>query len=305
MTTYHLAAAWNWEHDAGFIRLLDAAFGEAGCSLLQVTAHNLPSVVTQALSGETAFQALLDRASDDDPRFLALDGCARLAGALRINRFEKARRAWNKAAMHMAFLAAGICVPQTVILPSCRELPDPPEMELMPLLPRFTVKPACRGGGEGVLNAVSSWSQVLAARRQYPDELYLLQASVEPVTLGPRLAWFRVLYSHGQVFPCWWDIQTHVYMPVSPEEENRHGLSQLRHMASCIAHVCELELFSTEIALCADGSFYAVDYVNDPIDLRLQSMAADGVPDNIVNAIAHHLVDLACGQARARAERLS
>jgi hypothetical protein len=34
-----------------------------------------------------------------------------------------------------------------------------------------------------------------------------------------------------------------------------------------------------------------VDYVNDPIDLRLQSKATDGVPDQIVSHIAESLVE--------------
>lgn len=33
-----------------------------------------------------------------------------------------------------------------------------------------------------------------------------------------------------------------------------------------------------------------VDYVNDPIDLRLQSVVPDGVPDHLVEAIARKLV---------------
>jgi hypothetical protein len=35
-----------------------------------------------------------------------------------------------------------------------------------------------------------------------------------------------------------------------------------------------------------------VDYVNDPVDLRLQSKAIDGVPDGYVESIAGRLVRL-------------
>ena len=35
-----------------------------------------------------------------------------------------------------------------------------------------------------------------------------------------------------------------------------------------------------------------VDYVNDPVDLRLQSKAVDGVPDGYVESIAARLVRL-------------
>jgi hypothetical protein len=51
-------------------------------------------------------------------------------------------------------------------------------------------------------------------------------------------------------------------------------------------------LFSTEIAITSDGRFVIVDYVNDPIDLRLQSKALDGVPDEIVKDITERLVEL-------------
>jgi hypothetical protein len=51
-------------------------------------------------------------------------------------------------------------------------------------------------------------------------------------------------------------------------------------------------LFSTEIAVTSDGRFVIVDYVNDPIDLRLQSKALDGVPDEIVKDITERLLEL-------------
>jgi hypothetical protein len=63
-------------------------------------------------------------------------------------------------------------------------------------------------------------------------------------------------------------------------------------MAATIAQVCRLELFSTEIALTAEGLWIVVDYVNDQIDLRLQSKASDGVPDEIVGDITERLITL-------------
>jgi hypothetical protein len=53
-----------------------------------------------------------------------------------------------------------------------------------------------------------------------------------------------------------------------------------------------LELFSTEIALATDGCFTVVDYINDPVDLRLQSFALDGIPDWIVGRIAGKIAGL-------------
>ena len=88
------------------------------------------------------------------------------------------------------------------------------------------------------------------------------------------------------------DTGTHIYIPVTAEEEDRHGLRALRNIADATAHCCGLSLFSTEIAMTADRRFVAVDYVNDPVDLRLQSKAKDGVPDPVVDEIACRLAEL-------------
>jgi hypothetical protein len=44
--------------------------------------------------------------------------------------------------------------------------------------------------------------------------------------------------------------------------------------------------------LTASGHFVVVDYVNNPIDLRLQSATPDGVPDETVRDIAGRLAEL-------------
>jgi len=125
------------------------------------------------------------------------------------------------------------------------------------------------------------------------EQKYLLQAHITARILGERSAWFRVLCCDGAVYPCWWDQCTHIYTRVTAEEKARLGLRSLREIPARIAQICGLHLFSTEIALTEDGHFLVVDYVNDPVDLRLQSKAADGVPDVYVESIAARLVRLA------------
>jgi hypothetical protein len=157
----------------------------------------------------------------------------------------------------------------------------------------FIIKPAYGGGGEGVITEATSLNQVLVARQEFPSQKYLLQAHVIPTRLGSRMAWFRVIYCVGKVYPCWWDNRTHIYTPVTSEEETSYNLDPLRGLAFSIARICGLDLFSTEITLTRDGRFVIVDYVNDPIDLRLQSKTFDGVPDDIVQDITKRLAELA------------
>ncbi len=292
MMYYDLCICWNWKYDLDFVALLERACQRRGLSLLQVTPENVDDVQRALDSGELSFRLLLDRASDSDERFMPIAQWCRKSGIGSVNPYEKAQRAWNKAHMHEEFLKAGLQVPCTIILPPYSKRPELPSVDLSPLGSPFSIKPGCRGGGLGVINDASSLEEAMLARQAYPDDPYLLQARVHAVHHGPRLAWFRVICCAGQTYPCWWDIATHVYTPLNAAEQPKHAIARLHEFVYSIARICGLQLFSTEIALTADNRLLAVDYVNDPLDLRLQSHAVDGVPDRIVQDITTRLASL-------------
>jgi hypothetical protein len=288
---YDLCLAWNWEYDADFLRVLDEACTARGLTLLNVSAQNLGDILTQLAEREAGFRVLLDRASEAVPAYLPIVDIARSLGARRLNPRELADRAYDKAAMHHAFLDDGIPTPQTTILPAFNEQPNLPSIDLALLGRQFTVKPALGGGGEGVIMEICTLEQVQAARTQFPEQQYLLQPHVTPKIVDGLPAWFRVIYCLGETYPSFWNTTTHVYTLVTPEQETCFGLGSLREVTKQIARLCRLDLFSSEIALTEDDRLVVVDYVNDPIDLRLQSKALDGVPDFIVKDIAVRIVD--------------
>jgi hypothetical protein len=291
METYDLCLTWNWEYDADFVKLLNFACRSHGLSLLEITPENLLHRMQPILKKEIVFQIFFDRASDADMRFIPVVQWACNHVLHHINFHKLACRAWNKVAMHQV-ISASMNTPLTIILPSYDEQPLLPDIDLSSLGESFTIKPAYGGGGDGVINEATTLSQVVIARQESPTQRYLLQARVIPARLGSRMAWFRVIYCAGKVYPCWWDNDTHIYNHVTSSEETCYNLGSLRGMTSSIAAVCGLTLFSTEIAITSDGGFVIVDYVNDPIDLRLQSKAFDGVPDDIVEDITECLAEL-------------
>lgn len=286
---YDFCFAWNWEYDADFTMFLAAAAEQNGISLLQVTPGNLAGMVHALTSGDLFFRSFFDRASDNDTGFMPLVEWAQSHHVPCVNCFQ-ARQLINKASCHLDFITAGLHTPHTIILPAFQEQPEITTPDLSPLGPLFAIKPSHGGGGDGVIVEATAWEQVIAARQQYPDDHYLLQAHVTPALLDGREAWFRVIGCVGQVYPCWWDTRTHVYTPLSSEDENRLGLQPLHDISLKISQLYGLELFSTEIAYTAEGTFVVVDYINDPIDLRVQSKAVDGIPDAIVGEIANKLV---------------
>ena len=292
MPHYELCLAWNWEYDRDFVHLLEAACARIGLAFFSVTTDNLDSTLTGLSSGEISFTGFLDRASESDSHFQPLVDWARRLNVFRINPQELTVWSADKATMHLEFISRGLDTPYTILLSPCHEQPGLLTLDLSPLGGRFAIKPASLGGGEGVVLEANTLEQVLSVRWQYPHEKYLLQAHVTPQVLDGRPAWFRVLVCNGAVYPCWWDQYTHVYTRVTAEERFRFGLRSLYEVSRRIAQICRLDLFSTEIALAADGSFLVVDYVNDPVDLRLQSKTADGVPDAVVENIAGRLARL-------------
>jgi hypothetical protein len=289
MVIYDLCVAWNWAYDADFINILDLSCRSEGLSLLQVKPENLPQVLNSLVGREVGCKVFFDRASDVDPQFFPLVQWVREDEVKCINAYERAILTWDKAVLHQQLIAEGFNVPTTIILPPFIESPDLPAIDLCTLGEQFTIKPAHGSGGVGVMTNATSWEQALAVRQEHATDQYLLQAHITPIALDSRPAWFRVIYCAGQVFPSWWDPATHIYFSVNKEEKENYGLYQLDEITTGIAGLCGLDLFSTEIALSAESRFEVVDYVNDQIDLRLQSTTPEGVPDEVVKAIAQQL----------------
>lgn len=284
-----MCLAWNWEHDADFVSFFQGACEMRNLSLLQITPSNVESLLGSLQKGEFTFQALFDRASDEDDRFLPVVEWSRQHDVYRLNPFLVARWSWNKAAMHHEFTVAGLQLPETIILPSFQLEPELPPANLGPLGDCFAIKPAHGGGGKGVVTEANSLDQIQAARQGFPHDQYLLQEHIVAERLDSREAWFRVIYCAGHIYPFWWGTTTHAYNLVSTQDRQGYSLGPLWTIARVIAEICKLDLFSTEIALTPAGDYVVVDYINDPIDLRLKSRTPQGIPDHIVEAIAHRL----------------
>jgi hypothetical protein len=302
MSSYDLCLVWNWEYDADFVSLLDSACRSHGVSLLQITPQNLIKYLRALSDKQISFRAFFDRASDTDSRVMSIVHWARDHGVYRINPYEYATRSWDKATMHQVLTRFCLHISYTIILPSYEQQPVLGPVDLSPLGNRFTIKPAHGGGGEGVVNKATSLNEVLSARRDYPSDRYLLQAHVASAELDFRPAWFRVIYCGGKVFPCWWDSRKRLYTRITSTEESRYRLGELHETVISIARLCKLHLFSTEISLTPEGFFVVVDYVNDLLDLRLQSKTPDGVPDDIVHDIAERLTLLVKNHSPIRQE---
>ena len=289
---FHLAAAWDWEYDADFIHMLERHIHNRYMLFYSITHHNTHETLRRLQRRELSFGVLLDRAADTDENFSPLIRWARRSTIELIHPLRLLRRAADKAVMHSAFDANGIDVPFTLIIsPFAHKKPISLSLGDLARLGRpFIIKPAVTtGGGSGVITGAESLKDILESRQHHTNDRYLLQERIVPRLLEGRRAWFRVFWAFGQVIPCWWDDQTHVYGLLARREMERLGLRQLITITRRIHDVCLLEFFSTEIAVTEAGRYPVIDYVNEICDMRLQSCHPDGVPDEVVATICSRL----------------
>jgi len=297
---YDLALTYDWEYDRDFIRLVEEFSRNRGLKTITIAPAEAARAVEAFRSGQLDFRVLLDRASGSSPDFISLQALAVEKGRDVIEGLDKLRWASDKATMHLELLTAGIHIPYTVILPSHTTEPElvlRPE-DLAPLGVRFVVKPAnTTGGSVGVVADAVGPADVLAARRTYPADKYLLQERIIPEVSDGKRFWFRGFYVLGEVHLTWWDDRTHLYAELRYDEAAARSLGPIYQIVRTIARVSRLRFFSTEVARDVRGRLFVVDYVNEICDMRLQSSHPDGVPDAVVARIANRIAAHARGAA--------
>ena len=288
MDTFSLGIAWNWAYDEDFVAGIERACAERGLTTYRIDPSNVHETHQRLLTGSLSFANFLDRASDDDESFGPIAVMIERSSIRTFNPHEFVEHAKDKATMHLELITKGLQVPYTIIVSPYNKKREPELTltELAKLGRPFIIKPAnTTGGGAGVVLGAESLKDVLDTRQHHKNDKYLLQETVKPKFLDGHRAWFRVLYGFGEIIPCWWNDLTHEYRRITIEEEAKYGIGVLRGMMGTIQEVCQLDFFSSEIALTEDGRFVVVDYVNEVCDMRLQSKHRDGVPDDIVRRI--------------------
>lgn len=217
-------------------------------------------------------------------------------GAKVIDPPDVAMAACHKAMAHQRLLSAGLDVPPTVILDqdTAGQWPKLTAEQLALLEPPFVIKPALGYGRKGILLNAQGSEDLQKAATSWPWGPYLLQKRIVPRDLNGEPAYFRVYHVFGSTWISWWNCFTDKYRLVTAQEETDLKLAPLREIAKRLAQVTAMNFFSTEVAQTEVGGFVLIDYVNDQCHLLTQTASPqNGVPDELVNAIAVKLVEAA------------
>ncbi|MCU0643208.1 MAG: hypothetical protein MUC94_03020 [bacterium] len=294
---FDFCVATDWEYDKDFVSLIEQVAREKyALKTYVVEPFNLDETIHCVHHGELKFRFFYDRGSDSSPEFLELHNLMLQNAVPILDSLERLKWTSDKATMHLEFIANGLITPYTIIIPpfNTTEKILLSLVDLANLGRPFIIKPAnTTGGGIGVVDGAETLQDVLAARKVYDNDKYLLQEKVTPIEQDGQRFWFRVFFCCGNIYCSWWDDATHVYEMLSPDHVKAYQLDELFNIVEKISKIIQLNFFSTEIALSQNGKFVVIDYVNEICDMRLKSFHRDGVPDEIVHKIVNHIVDYA------------
>jgi hypothetical protein len=201
--------------------------------------------------------------------------------------------AFDKARLHARLVDNGFNVPFTVVVPSERipgfVFSEPDRAELGT---PFVIKPSMGYGRRGVIMDATTEGDLARSLAAWPDSNYLLQRRITACTLNGEPAYFRVFYVFGSVWSCWWNCFTDRYRLTTTAEIEQSGLRPLEEIVRRAAALTGMKFFSSEMALTETKEFVLIDYVNDQCHMLSQSANAQtGVPDELVAAVAHRLVE--------------
>lgn len=293
MKNFDLGIAYNWEYDVDFVTLVEEQFQDGGLSTYVIHPDNVLEVKDQLLQKKIGFFSYIDRAWDVDERFEEIGKILQRRKNRIFNPYKNVLHAIDKASMHLEFMATGLNVPYSIIIPPYSQKEDIRlSVKDLAILGRpFIIKPCnTTGGGTGVVTGAESLKEVLSERIAYNHDKYLIQEKIYPNVIEGKRTWFRCFWTFGKVIIVLWDDHTHVYEMIDDEMKTKINIKKLNQIARTIFSIAKLDFFSTEVVLTNEKKFVVIDYVNDQCDMRLKSKHADGVPDDIVKQIIDNLI---------------
>jgi hypothetical protein len=293
MKVYSIGLATDCQLDNNFFELIEKAAQNKGLTTYKVNTYNIDETIFQIENHQIGFLTFYDRASDSSDQFLRLYPALIEHQTTFFVDLDKQKIASDKSIMHEHFVKNNIIVPKTLIIPEERQLKSINLIESdLDILGRpFVIKPSLHtGAGSGVYLNGFTLKDVEEKRKEFTEDKYLLQEKIYPKEIYLKRFWFRSFYICGTFITTWWDDYKHWYEPLSKSDFEKIDIARINEMIMKIHDICELNFFSTELAITDQDRLYAIDYVNEICDMRLQSLHKDGIPDDIVKTIAEEII---------------
>lgn len=301
MKNYDFAVGWSVPNDTEdlFVSVLRSECKDRKLSFILIDETMLGSLDEDITQDKIKIKFYLDMASeifDPKDKFTRFTYRLKDSGARIVDDPDDVKAAADKSITHFDLIRSSVPTPYTVLIRNWEPTRNLAEEEKIGLGLPFIIKPALGYAQRGVkiIDQKYTLKDIAEARKFNKGDNFLLQEFIEPLELDGCLAWFRVYHLFGEIIPCWWDPQTHVYRQVSLKEMDGYNLLPLVRITSEIARITRIDWFSCEIAIDKrTKEFVAIDYVNDQCAIVQQSKKKDGVPDDLIVHLASRIVEKA------------
>ena len=291
---FHLLLSYTWEYDKEFAERVNKILSGYNLRLLIFNENNINETVTLIKDKGFTFDAYLDRASDVDENFNIITDLLKKTNTYLINPMDIADIVVNKANMLPRIIQAGLKTPRTFLIPPHDKYNEITlsDADLDEIGRPFIIKPCYyTGGGDGVVTDATSLQQIIEVRKIHPDDNYLVQEKIYPASVNGKRAWFRIIWAFGDILISQWDDLDHTYSDLAEYLPEENILNEMKLIVRKIAELCQLDYFSTEVAMTEKNELFVIDYVNDQIDMRLKANHADGVPERIVDKFIRSMIE--------------
>jgi len=295
---YDVVMTHKLDSDDLFIHRVQQYCAEAGLNFFLIEPLWVQAFYDKMAKGQVWARVLLNMHSEHHQPDDLYHRLVQLAAERQIQVIDPphiAQAAFDKSRLHPRLIQAGINVPFTVVAPATKgtefQLTD---TERQRLGTPFVIKPARGYGKRGLVMDATTERDLARSEAAWPDENYLFQNRIWPRQHGIGPAYFRVYFVFGSVFTVWLNCFTDHYRMIQPGEVSAAAAAELESISRRIAALTGMNFFSSEIAEVESGEFVVIDYVNDQCHMLSQSANPQiGVPDELVGAIAHCLVQAA------------
>lgn len=290
MKTFDFGICSVYEKEEEFLKLLKAELRKKKKTFLLIDYDNINRICEGINKNKISFSVFLNLAILENPIFPILSEKLESKSTIVINSTESILKSFSKANLHEILKKRNLPLRKTFVIKSNEKT----NLEKIPssLGKPFVITPAVSSYESGPILNASRIEDINNAIEQYSPEPVLAQEYVLPKLIHERVAWFRIIYANGKIFPHFWDPSTHFYKRFGNSKEEKQIKNKSEKYLDEIADATGLKLFSTEIIIDSGGNYKVIDYANNPIDLSSQEFERDGVPKETLIKIAKAIAGL-------------
>lgn len=274
------------------LAMMQRAMSSYGLSLLLVNAKNVERVAVEVERGDLrpiVFLDLCHRPGDPFERLLHAMSEAGVHTIADVKRYD-----WTlKSYSHPRLEAAGLPLPETVILKAGEVDRELTADERARVGEKVVIKPSYGVAGLGAVIGMAPSLDVIRKARDYDrQDDWLIQRMISWKKLARRDAYLRAYNVLGCRTLMWWDNRAG-YDILTWDDLREHGLLGALELVDRVAALCELDFFSTEIAITGDAErpFVLIDYVNDQCDIDPSAAPGRSPPEHWVQWVCNRFAE--------------